>query len=287
MRRTDFRKKSTSPARGFYKLINRFKSDPRLRGEIALYTGALINFIFVGFELYGGIKYRSAWFIALAIYYLVLTVVKLYIGISARRKTAISQWKAFKWTGIVLMAINLALFVMISIMIVNPSITLQSYSKVVAIAIAIWTFHLFIVAIQGLLALRGKKDAWMLARGLVKLIGAIVAVLMLQTAITASFGTGGSQDFFGDAIEILDKAEEMVHLPARAESLIGDNTAAFLGNMNRLTGIAVGLIVLGLTIYMIVRGVREEKRLMRRQVSSGQASLGGNSSGKAKRSVKN
>lgn len=51
----------------------------------------------------------------------------------------------------------------------------------------------------------------------------------------------------------------MVSLPASGDVIISDKTLNFLAGANRATGIAVGLLVLGLTIYMVVRGVREER----------------------------
>lgn len=242
-------------------LLKRWHTDKNFRREIALYAGALVNFFFVGFEFYGGVKYQSIWFIALAVYYLVLTVVKLYIGISAHKKVGASQWKTLKVAGIVMIVINLALFVMISIMIAEPSISLRGYSKVVAIAMAAWTFYLFITAIKGLAELRGKRDAWLLAGGIVKLIGAIVSVLMLQTAMIASFGTKSGEDLIGNAIEAVDRASGTIELPIDGERIMSDKTLNFLAGANRATGIMVGFLVMGLTIYMVTRGVREEKLL--------------------------
>ena len=61
-------------------LIKRYKSDELFRNKINLYNGAVTSLIFVGLQLYGGLKYRSPWFTALGVYYAALTIVKFYLA---------------------------------------------------------------------------------------------------------------------------------------------------------------------------------------------------------------
>lgn len=272
--------------KSFGKFVERLKKDKDFRAEMSLYSGAIFNLFFAGATLYSGIRYRSVWFIALGVYYAVLTVIKFYIGISSRRRNGDKKWRVLRNSGIVMTIMNLALVVMISIMVAEPSIALHDYSKVVAIMMAGWSIYLLVTAIRGLILIRGKRDPWLIAIWDIRFIAAIVSVLMLQTALTASFGTGSGEDLLGDmaniGIEVVDMEVEAVEsientvgtqiwtgtteevLPGEKitkDEIINDQTMDFLIMANRVTGMAVGATVLGMTIYMIVRGHREEKKL--------------------------
>lgn len=237
----------------------RYRTDKALRTRVGLFAGAAVNFLFVGFELYGGIRYHSAWFTALAVYYAVLTGVKLYIGLCMRRGNREKEWRQFRMVGAVMTILNLALTTMISIMIAEPEIALHDYDAVVAIAMATWTFYLFISAIVALVKMRGQEDAMLLAGRIVKFVAAVVSVLMLQTALIASFGTGSGDDVVGHVVQAVDGVDAAIGVPVRVDGLASE-TMRFLARMNRITGTCVGLLILGVTIYMIVRGTRENKR---------------------------
>ena len=97
-------------------LIKRFKSDEKLRYKIGFYSGAFGNLVLAVIQIYGGIKSQSVWFIALAVYYAVLAIINLFIGLSVNKKGK-DAWRAFRTVGFILTIFNIALIVMISIMI--------------------------------------------------------------------------------------------------------------------------------------------------------------------------
>ena len=55
---------------------SRLLEDAVFRSEILLYGGLLINLLYVAMNLFSGIRYRSAWFIALACYYAMLSAMR-------------------------------------------------------------------------------------------------------------------------------------------------------------------------------------------------------------------
>ena len=57
----------------------------------------------------------------------------------------------------------------------------------------------------------------------------------------------------------LQQVEEAVNLPTEVNLVTNELVEAFVVS-NRITGIVVGLIVLAVTIYMIVKGRREYRR---------------------------
>ena len=238
----------------FLALFKKIKSNRDYRDNAILCISTAVNYFFAEFQLYGGIRYRSAWFAALGVYYAVLTSVKLYLGLS-KDKRGHNAWKVFHFSGLALVIANFALIVMISIMIATPSITTYGYSTVIAAGVVFWTFYLLISAVVVMVRKKGEHDAITLAGNIVQFVGAAVSILMLQTAMIASYGA----QVLANTEAALQQVEEVVNLPTEVNLVTNELMETFVVS-NRITGIAVGLIVLAATTYMIVKGRGEYRR---------------------------
>ena len=236
------------------KLAKRIIKDKGTRERAVLYVSTAVNYFFVLFQLYGGVRYKSAWFTALGVYYGVLTSANLYIELS-RDKRGSEAWKVLKASGWVLILANLSLIVIISTMIAMPTVALHDYSTVMAIGVTVWTFYLLIAAIVGIVKERHKKNAIAMAGNTVRLIGAVVSVLMLQTAMIASYGV----DIIEQAKKTIDQVESIAGVPAELEAMT-DNLIRTFVESNRITGMLVLIIVAVITLYMIIKGSIEHKR---------------------------
>lgn len=235
-------------------LAKKIIKDKDTREKVMLYVSTVVNYFFVVFQLYGGIRYKSAWFAALGVYYAVITSVSLYIGLS-RKKQGREAWRVFKVSGWVLALANLALVTMISVMIASPGVAIRNYSPVMAAGVTIWTFYLLISAVVGIVRHRKEKNAIALAENNVQLIGAVVSVLMLQTAMIASYGTQAIEE----AKKVLEQMGGIVNVPAEVAKAADDLIQIFVAS-NRVTGALVIVVVLAITVYMIVRGSREYRK---------------------------
>lgn len=235
-------------------LIKRYKSDEKFRYRVGLYGGASINLVFVVIQFYGGIKYQSTWFTALAIYYAVLSIVKFYIGASISKKGK-AGWTTFRIVGFIMTILNLALITMISIMIANPGIAIHKYSLAIAIIIAVWTLGSTGVTIYELVKTHKKNDPVPLASRLVQLIASIVSVLMLQTAMIA----GISAPQIESATNTIEQFGSITNAPTGVSGIIAELFQG-LATSNIVTGTVVGIIAGGVTLYMIIRGTVEKKK---------------------------
>ena len=238
-------------------LVKRIIKDKDTREKAILCVSTVVNYFFVVFQLYGGIRYKSAWFTALGVYYAVITSVSLYIGLF-RKKQGREAWKVFKVSGWVLALANLALVMMISVMIASPGVAIRNYSPVMAVGVTIWTFYLLVSAIAGIVRHWKKKNAIALAENNVQLIGAVVSVLMLQTAMIASYGTQAIEE----AKKALEQMGGMVSVPTEVVMAADDLIQVFVAS-NRVTGVLVIVVVLAITVYMIVKGSREYRKFRR------------------------
>ena len=57
-------------------LGGRLLGDAVFRSEITLHGGLFVNLLYVALNLFSGIRYRSAWFVALAFYYVLLSAMR-------------------------------------------------------------------------------------------------------------------------------------------------------------------------------------------------------------------
>lgn len=235
-------------------MVKKIIKDKDTREKAILYVSTVVNYFFVVFQLYGGIRYKSVWFAVLGVYYAIITSVSLYIGLS-HKKQGREAWGVFKVSGWVLALANLALVTMISVMIAAPGVAIRNYSPVMAAGAIIWTFCLLISAVMGIVKHWKEKNVIALAENNVQLIGAVVSVLMLQTAMIASYGARAIEE----AKQTLGQMSGIVSVPAGVEKMADEIIQVFVVS-NRVTGVLVIIAVLAITVYMIVKGSREYRK---------------------------
>ncbi len=64
-----------------------YEKDLALRGSVRLYQGMAVNFFYAFFRLAVGIRYTSVWFVSMAVYYLVLGMLRLMLIFGYRRRS--------------------------------------------------------------------------------------------------------------------------------------------------------------------------------------------------------
>lgn len=68
--------------------MERYVKESAFRAEISLYPGLFINLLYAGLKLFSGICYRSVWFGTLAVYYILLAVMRFSLLHHVRTKEA-------------------------------------------------------------------------------------------------------------------------------------------------------------------------------------------------------
>lgn len=67
-------------------LVERYFSETTFRAEISLYPSLIINLFYAGIKLFSGIYYHSVWFGTLAVYYILLAVMRFSLLHHVRRR---------------------------------------------------------------------------------------------------------------------------------------------------------------------------------------------------------
>lgn len=205
------------------KHVKRYFEDIRFKTLINLSISSVFNFSFIFIKFTNGVINKSVWFISLAVYYFLLTSIKLILFTNLRKYNKDKEFIIYKNVGYFLMLLNILLVVMIVQMVIS-NISIM-YPEYFVYLIALYSFYLIISAIVNLIRYRKYNSPILSSIKVINLLAASVSILMLQTIMITTFG----ENF------------EYKRL------------------MNSLTGGAISIITLGISTYMIINGQNKMK----------------------------
>lgn len=207
----------------------RFFGDVWFRTELSLYGSLFINFLYIAIKLFSGIYYRSVWFISLAVYYILLAIMR-FILLHKNKNSLMTmeiEIKRYRLCGIMLLIMNQALTGIVIFMVhQNKGF---DYPGLLIYAMAMYSFYSMITAVINLVKFRKHGSPLLSAAKVINLVAAMVSILSLQTAMLAQFG--------------------------------GDADFAFRRLMTGLTGGAVCVIVISMAVFMLWKSARQLKKL--------------------------
>ena len=195
----------------------KFMTDARFRAGISLYQGFFINLLYIVMKLVSGIVYRSAWFIALAVYYILLAVMRFLLVRRLNTQDEAAELRRYRLCGIMLLFMNQALTgIVVFIVRQNQGF---AYPGLLIYAMAAYSFYAVTIAIVNIVKTQRHKSPILSASKAINLVAAMVSILSLETAMLAQFG--------------------------------GNDDPMFRQVMTGATGGSVCTIVIGMAVYMI------------------------------------
>lgn len=211
-------------------LVDRYLREDMFRAETALYQGFLINLLYAGIKMFSGIYYRSVWFITLAVYYILLAVMRFSLLHHVRKeesagKNKASEWRRYRLCGIILLFMNFALAGIV-VLVVHQNSGFE-YPGMLIYIMATYAFYAAITAVWNVIKFRRYGSPVLSAAKVINLTAAMVSILSLETAMLTQFGAADDADF--------------------------------RQIMTASTGAGVSVIVLGMAVYMIVHATKSLK----------------------------
>ena len=208
-------------------LVSRYLREDMFRAQTGLYQGFFINLLYAGIKLLSGILYRSVWFVTLAVYYILLAVMRASLLHYVRRdeKNKISEWRRYRLCGIILMFMNAALAGIV-ILVVRQNSGFE-YPGMLIYMMAMYAFYAAITAVRNVVKFRKYGSPVMSAAKVVSLTAALVSMLSLETAMLTQFGA------------------------------VDD--PVFRRIMTASTGAGISILVLGMAVFMIIRSTKQMK----------------------------
>lgn len=203
----------------------KYMTDVRFRNRVSLYTGLTVNLAYIVMKLSAGIIYRSAWFVSLAVYYILLALMRMFLlrGLPEDDETA--EFRRYRLCGFILLIMNQALAGIVIFMVHENKGFL--YPGVLIYAMAFYSFYAVITAVVNIVKTRRHNSPILSATKAVSLVAALVSILSLTTAMLSQFG--------------------------------GEDDAAFNRTMTGAVGGGVCTVVIGMAVYMIWRANKNLK----------------------------
>jgi len=197
----------------------------------------IINLFYAGFKFVTSILYGSVWLGAIAIYYVMLCILRFHLILNAhkaakldnRKVKLIQEFHSYRKTGFLMFLLNGAMGGMVFQMIWQNEG--YEYPGYVIYLSAMYAFYSFISAVWNLVKFRRAGSPILSASKAISFAGALMSVLALQTAMIARFGEGDEH---------------------------------FRMEMNIITGTFVLGITLFMAVYLIVHGQKALNRLNRK-----------------------
>lgn len=210
-------------------LGDRILDDDIFRSELTLCGGLFANLLYVALNVFSGIRYRSAWFITLAFYYLLLSIMRAMLVRYVHRKPLgvdiPAELRYYRACGAILVLMNQALIGIVVYMVyLNRGF---SYPGLLIYAMATYTFYITISAIVNVIKYRKRGSPILSSAKAISLTAALVSMLSLETAMLARFGGGQPR---------------------------------FRQIMTGVSGAAVCVIVLSIAVYMIANSTKQLKK---------------------------
>lgn len=201
---------------------SKYVNDLAFRGSVSIYQGIAVNFLYGLFRIVVGTRYASVWFISMAVYYLVLAVLRLSLILNYQHKSETVELRCYRRTAWWLFLLNLPMGGMILLMVLTNSG--YSYPGYVIYLSAMYTFYTMVTSVVSLVRFRRLGSPILSAAKVLNFIAALMSILGLQTAMIARFSTEGD---------------------------------GFRKMMNAITGGAIWLSVILIAVYMLHRGSKQ------------------------------
>lgn len=168
----------------------RWLSDTRLRMNVVLLGSFVWNAAYAALQLGMGVAHRSAWFYALAGYYLCLAGTRFFLMRHSMRHVPggemAKELRVYRSCGWVMLVLNLALSAMIFYMVAKNRRV--RHHEITTIAMATYTFTSLTMAIVNVIRYRRYNSPVFSAAKVISLTSAVVSLLTLENTMLTTFG---------------------------------------------------------------------------------------------------
>lgn len=169
---------------------NRYMTDRAFRTKVSLYISLGINLLYVALQGVQWYLFQSWWFVVLAGYYTILSLMRFlllrYVRANRIGSSIQSEWKRSRVCACILMLVNLCLSgAVLMILYENKG---YDYPGVLIYVMALYTFYSTINAIVQIVRYRKLGSPVMSTAKVIALSAALVSMLNLETAMFSQFG---------------------------------------------------------------------------------------------------
>ena len=212
----------------------KFLTDKKLRTEFSLYLSCGFSIFYAIFKFSAGVYYRSTWIGAVAVYYIIISLMRF--GLIKRYRCNLQhedEWeqrlfglKSYRFCGVLMFMLNIAVTGLV-IQLIWKGETYQ-YPGFLIYAFAAYSFYCIGMAVRNMAKHRKLETPVLAATKMLSFACALMSILATQTAMLTQFGDGNTE---------------------------------FARFMNAATGSVVCFLIFGLAVWMVRRANKEMKRM--------------------------
>ena len=170
-------------------IVGRYLNDLAFRGNISIYQGMVVNYVYVIFRVITGIRYTSVWFISMAVYYLILGVLRTYLVYCYYHRNQEVEYSCYRKTAWMLFLLNIPMGGMVVLMVrTNSGFTYPGYIIYLS---SLYTFYTMITAVVNVVKFRKLGSPILSAAKVLNFVSAMMSILGLQTAMISHFSENG------------------------------------------------------------------------------------------------
>lgn len=211
------------------KYTNRYLTDIAFKTHVSLYSSLIINLIYVAIKGISAVVYQTYWFAIFAVYYAIMAIMRFllvrYVGKNNIGESRLKELKRSRLCAYILLTINLVLSGVVLMMVYyNRGF---HYKGFLIYVIALYTFYTTITAIKDVIKYRKYNSPIMSVSKIIKFASALFSMLFLETAMFSQFG--------------------------------GDTSLETQRIMIMATGAGICVVVVGMSLYMIIKATKEIK----------------------------
>lgn len=171
--------------------FNRVMTNDFFRAFLFAIPGFGIGLVFAAFNAAVGVISRSAWYLSLAVYYILLCLMRFFLlrrffFESKKGKNPVRDWKLYALCGRILMGMSVALSSVVVLMVIDGYS--KSYPGYLIYVVAFYTFYKVIFSVVHMARARRLSSPLLSGIRNIGYADALVSLLSLQTAMFASFG---------------------------------------------------------------------------------------------------
>lgn len=153
------------------------------RFKIMFNISMIITLFFAIYNFITGLIYNYIWNISVSIYYLLLTIIRIYIEIICLKKKDNKMHHIIQ--SIVLLLINISLLLPISLLVLNQKQV--NNNSIMAITVATYTTYKIINSVLNYKKAQNENNTIKIIRT-ISLLDALFAILNLQNTLVVTFG---------------------------------------------------------------------------------------------------
>lgn len=167
------------------KLAARYFGDLSFRGNISLCQGLAVSCFYCIFRIVAAMHFASAWFLSMAIYYLVLCGLRAYLIVCCRRSNPSNDRRCYCAAARMLFLLNVSMGGMVFWMVKANSAF--NYPGSMIYLNALYAFYAMANSIVNLVKFHKFGSLILSAAKAVDVVAAMMSVLGLQTALLSRF----------------------------------------------------------------------------------------------------